>query len=130
MPKFEYRAISPSGEKITGIHESKSKFEVTDMLRSNGYYPLKIEEKIESKNIEINIFQKITIKDIAIFCRQFYTMLDAGLTVNSALEILAQQTTNKKLKDIIKIVEDDVKRGETLSSAMGKHSDVFPNLLI
>ncbi|MBC5998007.1 type II secretion system F family protein [Romboutsia ilealis] len=130
MPKFEYRAISPSGEKITGIHESNSKFEITDMLRSNGYYPLKIEEKIESRNIEINIFQKITIKDIAIFCRQFYTMLDAGLTVNAALEILAQQTPNKKLKDIIKLVEDDVKRGETLSSAMGKYQDAFPNLLI
>lgn len=130
MPKFKYRAMSSLGEKIDAECEAASRNEVISMITSNGYYPLKIEEVIQSKEIEINIFTKVTLKDISIFCRQFYTMIDAGVTINRSLNILANQTPNKKLREAIKNIEEDVAKGDILSVAMKKHNDVFPMLLI
>lgn len=130
MGYFKYRAMSPNGERIDGEYESKTKEEVISMITSNGYYPLKIEESKSKKKIEFNSLTKVTLKDIAIFCRQFYTMLDAGVTINRALTILSEQTVNKKLRQSIKQVEEDVKKGDPLSNAMKKHDDTFPNLLV
>ncbi len=130
MQKFKYRAMGPDGERITSEYEAQSKDEVISMLTSNGYYPLKIDEINQSKEIEINLFSKVTLKDISIFCRQFYTMIDAGVTINRSLEILSTQTTNKKLREAIKIIEEDVAKGDTLSGAMKKHNNIFTTLLI
>lgn len=57
-------------------------------------------------------------------------MIDAGVTINRSLEILSTQTTNKKLRESIKIIEEDVAKGDTLSGAMKKHDNIFPTLLI
>lgn len=130
MPKFKYRAISSSGEKINSEYEAQSRNEVISMITANGYYPLKIEEVVQSKEIQFNLFTKVTLKDISIFCRQFYTMIDAGVTIDRALTILANQTPNKRLRLSIKSIEEDVSKGEVLSVAMKKHNDVFPTLLI
>lgn len=131
MANFKYRAMSASGEKVEGNYDADSKEAVMDMLASNGMYPLLVEEVIESTNIELKLSNgKVKVKDIAIFCRQFYTMLDAGITMNNALNILSNQLTNKKLKETVSQIEDDVKKGEMLSSSMRKFDDVFPALLI
>lgn len=129
MKKFKYRAMSPGGERIAGEYEASSKEEVISMITSNGYYPLKVEENKLSRQIDFDMLTKVTLKDIAIFCRQFYTMLDAGVTINRALTILSQQTVNKKLKKAIQNVEEEVKKGEPLSKAMKNQEDIFPNLL-
>lgn len=118
------------GERINGELEALSQNEVMSMLVSNGYYPLKIEEINQSKEIEIDFLTKVKLKDISIFCRQFYTMIDAGVTINRSLSILANQTPNKKLRQAIKRVEEDVKKGDTLSVAMKKHNEIFPSLLV
>lgn len=130
MANFKYRAMNSEGNKVEGKHIADNEAAVMEMLKNNGYYPLKIEEIIESKNIEININQKVSTKDIAIFCRQFYTMLDAGVTINNSLNILAGQVTNKKLKKAIIAVEEEVKKGTSLSIAMENQGDCFPSLLI
>lgn len=130
MANFKYRAMNSSGNKIEGSYEAKSESEVIDMITANGYYPLKVEEVIQSSNVEFSFMQRVTTKDIAIFCRQFYTMLDAGVTINSALSILSNQITNAKLREAVRVVEEDVKKGVTLSEAMAKHEGVFPSLLI
>lgn len=130
MPKFKYRAMSPSGEKISSSYEADSRDEVISIITANGYYPLKIEEVSQSKSIELNILSKVTLKDISVFCRQFYTMIDAGITIDRALKILSNQTTNKRLKIAIKNIDEDVSKGEILSAAMKKNGDIFPKLLI
>ena len=130
MAKFKYRAMSQSGERIQAECESESRHDVISMLRVNGYYPLKIEEIVQSKEIKMDLFSKVTLKDISMFCRQFYTMIDAGVTINRSLTILANQTTNKRLKESIKHVEEDVAKGEMLSEAMRKQDGVFPKLLV
>ncbi|WP_252229388.1 type II secretion system F family protein [Clostridium sp. ZBS15] len=130
MANFKYRAMNTDGEKIEGTHEADSKGEVIEFISSNGYYPLMVEEIIESKKIEFKFNNKIKFKDLSIFCRQFYTMLDAGVPILTCLDILTSQTTNKKLKETLKEVEEDVEKGGILSDAMRKHNEVFPNLLV
>ena len=130
MAKFKYRVMNSDGEKINGTHEANSREEVIDFISGNGYYPLLVEEVKESKNIEFSFNEKVKIKDLAIFCRQFYTMLDAGVPILTCLKILSDQIQNKKLREAIIKVHEDVETGEVLSDAMRKHKDVFPDLLI
>ncbi|SFD09272.1 type II secretion system F family protein [Clostridium uliginosum] len=129
MANFKYRAMNSNGEKIHGEHEADSKGEVIEFISSNGYYPLMVEEIIESTKIEFKFNNKVKLKDISIFCRQFYTMLNAGVPILTCLNILATQTQNKKLKDAICEVEDDVEKGGVLSDAMKKQINIFPELL-
>lgn len=130
MAKFKYRAMGSEGNKITGDYEAASKDEVIAMITSNGYYPLMVQQIEESTKIELNLFAKVTTKDIAIFCRQLYTMLDAGVSINKALSIMSGQIENKLLKEAVKDIEERVKKGEMLSEAMKKHQEIFPKLLI
>lgn len=130
MKSFKYRAMKSDGTKIEGRFEGENREEVISMITSNGYYPLKIEEIIESKRIEIDLFGRITTKDLAIFCRQFYTMLEAGVSIVSCLEILSVEISNKKLREVIIEVTEDVKKGDTLSESMAKYPKVFPQILI
>lgn len=130
MPKFKYRAMNTEDEKFEGFREADSKQEVIDFIASNGYYPLLVEEIVESTELKFNINSKVKIKDISIFCRQFYTMLDAGVPILTCLEILSTQTENKNLKEAIIEIRGDVEKGELLSVSMKKHNKVFPDLLV
>ncbi len=130
MAKFKYRAMGSEGNKITGDYEAASKDEVIAMITSNGYYPLMVQQLEESTKIEFNLFSKVKTKDIAIFCRQLYTMLDAGVSINKALSIMSGHIENKLLKEAVKEIEERVKKGEMLSEAMKRHQEIFPKLLI
>lgn len=130
MPKFKYKAMNEKGERIEGTYEAVSRDAVMDMISTNNYYPLKIEEINEGTKIDFSTLKKVNTKDIAIFCRQFYTMLDAGLSINGALHILAEQLTNKKLRGALAKVEEEVRKGSTLSEAMKEQKNIFPELLV
>lgn len=129
MPLYKYKAMNDKGERIEGSYTANSRDAVISMISTNNYYPLKIEEVNERGKIDFNSFKKVNTKEIAIFCRQFYTMLDAGLAINNALHILAEQLTNKKLRETLAKVEEEVRKGSTLSEAMKEHNKVFPELL-
>ncbi len=130
MGKFKYRVLNSDGEKIEGSYEANSKDEVIDFISGNGYYPLLIEEISESAKIEINFNSKVKLKDLSVFCRQFYTMLNAGVPILTCLEILGSQVENKKLKEATKDINQEIEKGGVLSDAMKKHRDVFPDLLV
>ena len=130
MGKFKYRVMNSEGQKIEGSYEANSKDEVIDFISSNGYYPLMVEEISESTNIEIKFKKKVKLKDLSIFCRQFYTMLNAGVPILTCLEILSTQIENQKLREATKDINDEVEKGGVLSDAMKKHKDVFPDLLV
>lgn len=130
MTKFKYRVMNAEGEKIEGSYEADSRDEVIEFISGNGYYPLKVEEVIESRNISFSFSKKVKLKDLSVFCRQFYTMLNAGVPILTCLDILSSQIENEKLRQATKEINDDVEKGEIISESMRKHEDVFPNLLV
>ena len=130
MKNFKYRAMKSDGTKIEGKFEANSKADVINMITTSGYYPLMVEEITESKQIEFKFLERVTKKDLAIFCRQFYTMLNAGVSITNAISILSNELPNKKLREILSEIEDDIKKGDTLSESMARHRKYFPQLLI
>lgn len=130
MKVFKYRAMKSDGTKVEGKYECISRDDVISMITSSGYYPLKIEEVIESKPIEFKAFDRVTTKDLSVFCRQFYTMLDAGVSIVNCLDILSTELPNRKLRNILVSIGEDVKKGELLSVSMARHKKYFPQLLI
>lgn len=130
MVLYKYKAVTATGEKIEGTYSAASKDDVFGMLRQNKHYPISVEEYIEKKDYSFaQIAQTVKIKDVAIFCRQFYTMLNAGVTIVNCLDILSQQTENRKMRAVVGDLFDLVQTGLTLSEAMKKHREVFPELL-
>ncbi|MGL4656663.1 MAG: type II secretion system F family protein [Sarcina sp.] len=131
MPKFIYRAMSSAGEIIENdSYEADSIEAVHSMLNSNNLMPLQVEPITQSKEINLSIGSGVSLRDIAIFCRQFSTMLEAGVTINAAINMLSEQIPSKKLRLVLKEVEEDIKKGETLSVSMYKHERIFPQLLV
>ncbi|CAN5342695.1 type II secretion system F family protein [soil metagenome] len=130
---FEYTVRDKSGKTKTGTMTGASSKAVSDRLRDSGYAPVSITEKKESlgkKEITIpGMGNKVALTDLAVFSRQFATMINAGLSLIRALNILAQQTENKKLAEIIGEVRSDVEQGKPLSSSMAEHEQ-FPKLFI
>ena len=129
MANFKYKAINSEGQRIEGSQSADSESQVREMLLSNQYYPLSIEKENSKNKISFSFNRKVKLKDIAIFCRQFYVMLDSGLSIGKALNILIEQCEKPKLREALIGVNGELKRGETLASSMRKRKDVFPNLL-
>ncbi|MGG5462967.1 type II secretion system F family protein [Clostridium sp. B9] len=130
MANYKYKAINSEGQRIEGTQTADSESQVREILLSNEYYPLSIEKDNAKNRRGFSFSHKVKLKDIAVFCRQFYVMLDSGLSVGRALSILIDQGENQKMREALVGVNSDVKRGETLASSMKKRKDVFPNLLI
>lgn len=129
MKRYKYRAMRKDGNKLEGEYEANTRNEVVDMITSNGFYPLKIEEVSGKSQLQFNVKQRVGTKDLSIFCRQLYTMLDAGVSITSALNMLANQVTNQRLKVIVAEIEEAVKKGDMLSEAMKRYRE-FPTLLV
>lgn len=131
MATFNYRAIGTTGEPINGVLVAKDRTEVLAMLRQKDYRPIAINQKLERKEVDLMAFaNRVKVKDIAVFCRQFYTMLNSGISIIQCLDILRQQFDNKKLRVIIGEIYELVQKGASLSEAMRQFRLVFPELLI
>ncbi|MFR7935629.1 MAG: type II secretion system F family protein [Clostridium perfringens] len=129
MANFKYKAINSEGQRIEGSQSADSESQVREMLLSNQYYPLSIEKENSKGKSSLSFNRKVKLKDIAVFCRQFYVMLDSGLSIGKALNILIEQGEKPKLREALIGVNGDLKRGETLANSMRKRKDIFPNLL-
>lgn len=129
MNTYSYRAMKDDGKKLEGMYEANSRDEVVEMITANGFYPLKVEEVTKGKRTEIRLNNRVTTKDLAIFCRQLYTMLDAGVSITNSLNMLAMQLPSPRLRTILSEIEESVKKGEMLSVAMKRYKE-FPQLLI
>lgn len=127
---YKYKAVSRSGDTIEGFLKGEEESDVLSMLKENQYYPIKIEKDIEA-GTQLDLFsKKASKKDLAVFCRQFYTMLDAGIGIVKCMDILEKQSENKVLVKSLGDIHEDVQKGFTLSQAMFKHRKIFPSLLI
>jgi type IV pilus assembly protein PilC len=131
---FEYKVRDTAGKIKTGKLDAESQAQVATKLKSMGYAPVSITQTNAGMSKEITIpgfgKKKVTLKDLAVFSRQFATMINAGLSLLRALNILTEQTENKELTRVLAEVRNDIETGNSLSSGMAKHPDVFPPLMV
>lgn len=129
MPVYKYKVLTQSGATVEGTETASTHGEMIFRLKERQYYPVSVEEVIQKDLKDISFFNKISIKHIAVFGRQFSTMLNAGVTIVNTLDILRQQTEHKKFKTVMNDLYEDVQKGYTFSEALEKHTDVFPSLM-
>lgn len=129
---FAYKAKDRTGQLLTGTIMAENQVAVAAYIRDKGYYVTNIKEIREqlSFNELIGRLRGVSSKDIAVFCRQFATMIDAGLSLIATLNILIEQTYNPKLKAALKDIYQKVQQGETLTSSMRNNEAIFPNIMI
>jgi type IV pilus assembly protein PilC len=136
MPKFRYKAIDETGNMVEREAVYPSEEVLLGELARSGFSLVRIEridkEEKEKKSIEIKLpfGGGVSDQDISIFCRQLSTMINAGLSVVDALDIIAEQLPNKRLSEAAKDVSTKVREGMSISSAMQMHPRVFPEFVV
>jgi Type II secretory pathway, component PulF len=130
MAQFQYTAIAPDGKKKSGKIEAKSKEVAVANLKAEGFTVTKI-DTAGVLNISglLNFGKKVKKRDFAIFCRQFVSIVQAGVSIVDAFAMLGEQTQNAALKMAIEQTHSDISKGDTLAAAMRKRGGVFPPML-
>ena len=133
METYSYTAVAKDGKDKKGQIEAETRDDAARKLKELGLTPMAIKQQSAlDKDIEIPFLTKKKVKprDMSVFCRQFASILNAGVSVVNALEMLAEQTENKDLKKAIMDAQSGVEKGETLSDSMRQDSGIFPSILI
>ncbi len=132
MAQYSYKIVDKAGKTKKGTIEAESIEKARNSLKAEGSI-LSLEEA-SAFNKDINISfgkkKKVKVRDMGVFCKQFKSILAAGIGMVDALDMLAQQTNSKVLKEALKNVKDNVQKGDTLNMAMRKEGTVFPSLLL
>jgi len=134
MGQFAYVVKDKAGKSLKGTVQAASNEAAVDSLRSKGFIIISLGEEKKGMFSSITLLptrkKKIKIDDIVIFSRQLSTMVDAGIPLVNALDILAEQMENPTFKEIAMKVRDDVETGSSLSEALAKHKTTFSNLFV
>lgn len=135
MATFEYTARDKTGKEITASMEAPSKDALVTQLREQGLMVSSVEEKksqaVVRKKSGFTLFGgRVNLRHLSIFCRQFATMINAGVSLVRCLDVLEQQTDSARLKEVIREIEAEVEGGATLSRSMAKFPNVFSNLSV
>jgi type IV pilus assembly protein PilC len=116
------------GRLITGDYSAPTLDALEDMLRDRGYFVVDCRER--RAKLKFAPFTKVSSREIAVFCRQFSVLLNAGVTIVESMSILKGQTESRRLDAVIESVHDQLQRGSVLSEAMSMHPDVFEEFFI
>jgi type IV pilus assembly protein PilC len=130
---FHYNSIDATGRRVKGTVEAANETVATHMLRQRGEVPLELTAAGQGLNRELKIpvlGNRVKLKDLAVFARQFATMTASGMSLLRSLAILEEQTQSPALKKGVGEVRTDVAAGVSLSAAMAKHEKVFPRLMV
>jgi type IV pilus assembly protein PilC len=127
MPTYTYTARAVNGELKTATIDAPSREEVVAQLRRQRMSVVKVDEEAAKKS---KTKGSIKMRDIVIFTRQFSTMINAGLPLVQALDILAKQTEKKTLSEVTRAVVFDVESGHTVADALAKHPNAFSDLYV
>jgi type IV pilus assembly protein PilC len=135
MTKFTYVVRDSSGKSVTGVMDAPDKNQVIAKLHESGYLIQKISAggKTAGKSslaLLERLTGKVTVREVAIFSKQFSAMINAGLSMIRCLRVLESQTDNKLFRDIISKIRDTVSGGSPLSSALAKHPKAFSRLYV
>jgi type IV pilus assembly protein PilC len=127
---YTWKGRSPSGELLSGEYQTDNKDELVSYLRKRKIIITSVRERGAQVAFKLPSRERVGVKDIGVFTRQFATMINAGLPMVQCLDILAQQTEKEFLRNSIARIMGDVEGGSTLGEAMGRHPKVFNNLYV
>ncbi|MCA9404937.1 MAG: type II secretion system F family protein [Candidatus Omnitrophica bacterium] len=139
MPTFAYKARDDIGKSVSGTMSALSEEDLMNKLRKLSYMPVSIretaqnisQEKSKAKSVfGEGIFQRIKIEDIVVFNMQLASMIDAGITLLGALNIISRQILNERFKNVVSKITQSVSSGSSLSDALSEHPAVFSKLYI
>ncbi len=130
MATFVWKGKTLSGASQAGEVTFDTQEEVLNYLRKKKVVITSIQEKPKQLKLGVGLRKKVSTKDLAVFTRQFATMINAGLPLVQCLEILSKQTEKAGFKKIISDVMHDVETGSTLAESLGKHKQVFDQLFV
>jgi len=142
MPTFAYTVRGADGKSQTGTREADSQDMLRRSLAEQGFTVQNVKPAKAAKQAKAAVrrnpnaptfmdrFQKVKLIELSLFCRQFSTMIDAGVSLVRCLDVLSEQTANPKLRRIINDIKGEVEAGNTLSKSMSKYPSVFNNLFI
>lgn len=142
--EYRYKAKAANGNIMNGTHSADNESDVVSWIRRNGWIPidvkrtyeiaLQISESATGKSINwgeiFNLSRRIKLRDKSVFFRQLATLISAGVPIASAIEILIEQTSNKRLNKIISNIYYRVSSGSTLGSAIAYYPKTFDSLSV
>ena len=130
MPAYAYEAVDKMGKKKRGNIEAASTDRAQSMLKGEGLIPLKVSEQ-SFLNKDVNIGGSgVSKRDLSVFCRQFVSILNAGVPIVDAMGMMEDQTENKRLKKALGEVKANIAKGESFANALRERSDIFPSMMI
>jgi len=131
MPRYDYTARNAENNQVQGLVEADTVDIATDTLKDRGLFVLSIEEhKDSAMSFELPFFNKIPIKELVIFSRQFSVLMGAKVPLVQALKTAARQTQHPRLQRIVVDVANEVETGTSLSVAMANHPQAFSTFFV
>lgn len=130
MAEFNYLVVDKTGKEKKGNMQAETVDEVRAKLKSEGFTVVNVTKASAlTKEINITIGKAVKPRDLSVFCRQFISMVRAGVTILDTLDMLADQTENVAMAKAIRGVHTEIRKGETLSEALSKYPKVFPDIM-
>lgn len=130
MLRYKCTVINQLGKKLKINYSAESRTDLIDYLKQSKYTIVYIDEADNKINLNKVSGKRIKSKDLAVFCKQLFAMLRAGVTIVNCLDILGQQTENKRLVKIIDQINEDLQKGKTFSESLLQHEHAFPSIFI
>jgi len=130
MPYFNYTIRDANGQTRSGKVEAPNAEELRKRLQAEGLQVLEVTEDRKAPRVPAGGYGRVKLSDLAIFARQFSTMLDAGVSLIRCLDVLQAQTNNARLRKILMDLSARVESGESLSRSMARHPKAFSQLII
>ena len=131
MKKYNYEARDSASNKIVkSVVQADSENAAAKLLTAQGFVPLKIELQDDKTNFFARFSGRITTKDKVVFTRQLATLIGAGLPLAQSLRTVQEQTTNKRMQEIVQEIISDVEGGKSLSDSFAKHPEAFNKVYV
>ena len=131
MKKYDYEARDSASNKIVkSVVQADSENAAAKLLTAQGFVPLKIELQDDKANFFAKFSGRITTKDRVVFTRQLATLIGAGLPLAQSLRTVQEQTTNKRMQEIVQEIISDVEGGKSLSDSFAKHPEAFNKVYV
>ncbi|PWI58840.1 type II secretion system F family protein [Sulfoacidibacillus thermotolerans] len=131
MPDYAYLALTRDGKRKRGVKKAQSEQTAIAALREEGVYVLSVKEQVDVWwRQEIYFGAKVKLKDFTAFCRQFATLIRAGVTIIESVRILAEQSEAKPLRQALTEMGSALASGRAFSAATAEHTDIFPPIFI
>jgi type IV pilus assembly protein PilC len=127
---WTYKAVDGAGVPSKGELKASSKDAVKEQLQAQGLKAMEIAEKKSALKADITLLQRIKASELTVMTRQLATMITSGMTLLRAFYVLEDQLENKKLKETVGAVREDIESGLAFSDALAKHSKVFSPLYV